>query len=231
MAHLEVSGNHYYSLLLIYLSVIFLLLIIICEQIIISLIKISNTKIMRFSYKPDKKAHHTVLHFTLYHICMICKAQAKKLVMIWMTADCISLFLILTDICHISEAPKCSSLFNTVKGDISYERKAVACDQWTYIISLPSSFQLSYKYSVTFLNPIIVSIISILAFHAFSDKTIIFNSICYFNHCLSNCLLIWGIKPERMGVNMYNIATSTHRALCKVKFLYTPTNCYTLTNT
>lgn len=89
MAHLEVSGNHYYSLLLIYLSVIFLLLIIICEQIIISLIKISNTKIMRFSYKPDKKAHHTVLHFTLYHICMICKAQAKKLVMIWMTADCI----------------------------------------------------------------------------------------------------------------------------------------------
>lgn len=46
-----------------------------------------------------------------------------------------------------TEAPKCSSLFNTVKGDISYERKAVACDQWTYIISLPSSFQLSYKYS------------------------------------------------------------------------------------
>ncbi|KAL5263560.1 hypothetical protein ACHWQZ_G008809 [Mnemiopsis leidyi] len=46
-----------------------------------------------------------------------------------------------------SYTPTCEEKFYKVSGTINYRREKVVCDTYTYIIALPPSFQLSYKYS------------------------------------------------------------------------------------
>ncbi|XP_063676687.1 dorsal-ventral patterning tolloid-like protein 1 isoform X1 [Bolinopsis microptera] len=47
-----------------------------------------------------------------------------------------------------SNVPVCEEKFYSVRGTINYSRDGnVVCDTYTYIIALPSSFQLSYKYN------------------------------------------------------------------------------------
>jgi hypothetical protein len=48
-----------------------------------------------------------------------------------------------------SAEPTCEEKFYSVRGIIDYSRDKVMCDTYTYIIALPSSFTLSYKYNVS----------------------------------------------------------------------------------
>ena len=55
-----------------------------------------------------------------------------------------------TDGLSPSEQPTCEEKFYSVRGDINYSRDKVVCPIYTYIIALPSSFLLSYKYQVIY---------------------------------------------------------------------------------